>query len=84
MFFMQILCRFPHSGDCKALRKVTTLKVTILRMGDMAMRKIIIDIDADGGVAIATVCMLVYLVVLGITLSSETLASAIQVAADVY
>jgi len=60
------------------------LKVTILQMGDMAMRKIIIDIHADGGVAIATVCMLVYLVVLGITLSSETLASAIQVASDVY
>ena len=53
-------------------------------MGDMAMCKIIIDIHADGGVAIATVCMLVYLVLLGITFSSETLASAIQVAAAVY
>jgi hypothetical protein len=51
MFFMQILCRFPHSGDCKAFTKATVFKVTILRMGDMAMRKIIIDIHAAGGVA---------------------------------
>ena len=47
-------------------------------MGRTSPRKIITDIHVTDEVAVGAVCIFVYLVVLGITLSSETLASAIE------